>query len=326
MYTRSIRLKMIKLGQKGVIIAPILLWAFVAVSGLFVGTVAVKTELIKVNLSNSNTDNSSEIQQLPTATPFPSEITIPNIKPSFQAKPSPQGEVKSIQAVSSPTPDPDPVLDCKSKSGKIARVRRSVCNTYVDCQIGDDWYPLPREVCNQRQEARKGTQSQGPLVDCQVYGTTIKLPFDVCEKEKKHDQENKAYIESKFGKEVSLQPCTLYYGALNESLTYNVSKETCDKLQKEQSERNARMEELNRQRTSSSNENLQARCKNTYDINVINANQFSAGLREFTLQQAQSDYQRCLQGGSSEPLKITRPSPTSSPNYEGTQVYPWVPQ
>lgn len=110
--------------------------------------------------------------------------------------------------------------------------------------------------------------------------------------------------------------CVLSYG------TYRVYKSYCEQakiedqsIQKTSKEIEEERQRLNQQQNQiptkqGISEVQRANCRNAYETNVINANQFGQGLREFTLQQAQSDYQRCLQGGSSEPIKITRPSPT----------------
>lgn len=111
--------------------------------------------------------------------------------------------------------------------------------------------------------------------------------------------------------------CILSYG------TYQVYKSYCEQakiedqnIQKTSKEIAEERQRLNQQQQNQIptqqgiSEIQKANCRNAYETNVINANQFSQGLREFALQQAQSDYQRCLEGGSSEPIKITRPSPT----------------
>jgi hypothetical protein len=58
------------------------------------------------------------------------------------------------------------------------------------------------------------------------------------------------------------------------------------------------------------NTDYTAICRDQYNIDISNSKQLSAGAREAMVAMAESNYDRCIQTGISQPLNVTKPSPT----------------
>lgn len=170
MYNWSIKLKMLKLDQKGFIIAPILAWTLLVVSGLFVGTVAVKERLITFNLSSNQP--SGEVSSATT------EATAKNL-------PSPTQTPE-------PTTNSDPVIECQNSNCGPIKIKRSLCSNttgYVCCQVGNTWtWYASRDKCSQDQNAQQPKNRQmtttttdtDPIVICKGKTGERKVPKSVC--------------------------------------------------------------------------------------------------------------------------------------------------
>ena len=90
-------------------------------SGLFVVSVLFTSNLIAA----------SKIKETPKVEGFAAVQNTP--EPSLSALPY-------ETPVPSPTIDPDPIIDCKlPHSGIHPGIRKSLCDTYTDCQLGDKW-------------------------------------------------------------------------------------------------------------------------------------------------------------------------------------------
>ncbi|MBI3290451.1 hypothetical protein HYZ78_03590 [Candidatus Microgenomates bacterium] len=91
-----------------------------------------------------------EVSPAPIAVTSPNPLTFTQ-KPVFKTQNARQ-QVKgnSTTASQNATPDPDPVITCKSKTGNI-QVRRSTCSSYTDCPDGSSGYIFEsQDSCKKR--------------------------------------------------------------------------------------------------------------------------------------------------------------------------------
>lgn len=107
---------------------------------------------IHLDLNPKNTDSEIINQVVETTMPTPTPLPTPVVNKNIQ-KPSNtvQNAVYTTPTPSSkPTTDPDPVITCNSKTGKIS-VKRSICNSYTDCPDGRGGYIFEsQDSCKQR--------------------------------------------------------------------------------------------------------------------------------------------------------------------------------
>ncbi len=179
-----------ELSQKGIAFIPILIWA---VAILFIGTAAVKEELIKLDL-NGNKPLVQKVDVIPTLSPNPTFI--PTQKPI----------VKDTVPVPTSTTDPDPIITCnihKDCGGGSTRLRSSICSNSTCCGFSDGRWVFyeSKTKCTQDQNtqsinARKpnyvppsvttqtGTE---PLVNCTLSFGTVQVTQSDCDLFKKND-------------------------------------------------------------------------------------------------------------------------------------------
>lgn len=119
-----------KPNQKGVAFIPILIWV---VAILFTGTVAVKEELIKVDL-NGNKPLVQKVDVIPSPFPVPIEaLKTPTPQPVINQQPA-------IIQKTTPVIDPDPIITCnihKDCGGGSTRLRSSLCSNSTCCGFSD---------------------------------------------------------------------------------------------------------------------------------------------------------------------------------------------
>lgn len=105
-------------------------------------------------------------------TPSPSPTSTPTLLPSFTPVPKPMA-----------TSDPDPYIKCRFKSG-VKELRKSQCDSMVDCQVGENWVPSAREDCNKLQQANRNNfpNNQSGTVNCQTQSGWVRMTKDDCTK------------------------------------------------------------------------------------------------------------------------------------------------
>lgn len=149
--------------QTGIAFIPVLFWS---VAVLFTGSIAVKKELIQVNLSG-NKPLIQDAKALPTPLPNENNLVIPS--------PTPVPE-KVQQAYI----DPDPIIDCgpSQYSKQTVRVKSSECKNYTDCGLdGNTVYKLMlNSECNKlHADEITRSKSNNSQPTCQVYYSYFKI-------------------------------------------------------------------------------------------------------------------------------------------------------
>lgn len=128
-----------------------------------------------------------------TVTKLPSPTTKPEVKSATS-----QRESSTQKIYPSPTPDPDPIVNCRENvncGGGTRRLKLSECNRAICCQIGNGWYFYPSN-----DECRKAQAAQAPrytaptpwpttsLVTCQLSYGVWQLTAEKCYQLKAEDQ------------------------------------------------------------------------------------------------------------------------------------------
>ena len=104
---------------------------------------------------------------------------VETITPSFSPTPIPQHKIVN------PTPLPtvyDPIVDCgtdwQKANGKTAKTKKSVCDSFIDCQMYGGIFRFPKDKCDS-------------LVTCQLDGKTMRMTSQDCEKYKGQLESNR---------------------------------------------------------------------------------------------------------------------------------------
>ena len=112
------------------------------------------------------------IKEVKIVTPSPSPSPTSTPKPSFTPVPKPMA-----------TSDPNPYIKCRFKSG-VKELRKSQCDSMVDCQVGENWIPSTKEDCNKLQQANRNNvpNNQSGTVNCQTQSGWVNMTKDDCTK------------------------------------------------------------------------------------------------------------------------------------------------
>lgn len=127
-----------------------LIWIVVAIiSAVSAGGVVQQIEN-KLTLTPTPTFVQELQKEMPWITPIESVIEVPESPPSTIPTKADTFTQPSPTTSSRPTIDPDPLITCNSKTGKL-QVRRSVCSSNTDCPDGYGGYVFEsQQACKDR--------------------------------------------------------------------------------------------------------------------------------------------------------------------------------
>lgn len=178
----------------------------------FKSAVVVVTTAISV-LNPFNATIQKPLNNL-SVTPSPIQektISVTPENPSVKQEPTYQGngnkETKAIPTKApAPTNDPDPLITCNSKTGKIT-VRLSVCKSYTDCPNGNGgyvfesqdacksrWQKLGNQLKNVTDEYVKALKEQSALNSMKLQQDQQNFNNELNEKLKQQSQETNQFI------------------------------------------------------------------------------------------------------------------------------------
>lgn len=321
------------MNQNGVAIIPVILWLVISTSGLIIFSAG--TEL-GYNLVIKNLKESIEL----TATPPPSPISLPEVMgDTSEATYKQDSKTTAVQNIKpSETPKND-----GSRTGRIVKYKEW-CKGGIEISVYEnelltkkssdggtysmtqgDWDCYEKFLASKNRQTKqvprsdpvpqKNTNSYTgePIIECILSYGTYQLYKSYCEQAKIEDQNTQA----------ALIDCFVY------GRTFKLTKKDCDYEQQIEVTINTPS------KTNTENPTIKrdytAYCQNELKAQEQNALARFGGSSStfFGIQQVyhNSCYPRCLSSGtwpSDCGVQLSQPTPT--PNYEGTQVYPWVPQ
>lgn len=148
---------------------PIIIAFVIIISGIFV-TANVADKVLEKQIRQGSQPTPTAIQEVQTPSPSPSST--PTLLPSFTPVPKPMA-----------TSDPDPYIKCRFKSG-VKELRKSQCDSMIDCQVGENWVPSAKEDCNKLQQANRNNvpNNQSGTVNCETQSGWVRMSQDECKK------------------------------------------------------------------------------------------------------------------------------------------------
>ena len=149
---------------------PIILAVILIVGALFAGNSIVNPQVESVP---------TEETPVETPTPSPTPTLYRMLTPTPTLAPLAPAKTKSFSN--------DPIVDCgtdwQKTHGKTVRAKKSLCDSWVDCQIGDQNIRGPKSTCDDAlrkiEEAKK--QREG-MVNCQTQSGWTHMTKDDCTK------------------------------------------------------------------------------------------------------------------------------------------------